>query len=316
MESFQLARSNLRVSRVGLGGCPLGGHGWGQVDDAESHHAVERAYDLGVNFFDTADVYGLGHSEELLRKALGRRRRDVVIASKFGVRWDSAGKTWKDASPAYLRTALEASLRRLGLECIPLYYVHWPDAKTPIEDTMAELERCRRAGKIHAIGVSNFSAAQLQKACQVVPIAALQLQYSLVDRESATEVLNVASQHDVPFVTWGSLAQGLLTGKYDETASFDTNDRRHRYENFCGDKFHRNLKTVALLKQSSLRINRSPAQIAIRWVLDSTNVGTVLFGAKRASQVEENLAALDWRLPENEYRLLEASQTLLHCQAA
>lgn len=316
VDTIRLPNSDLTISRVGLGGCPLGGHGWGRIDDAESQLAVERAYELGVTFFDTADVYGLGHSEELLRKSLGRRRHDVVIASKFGVRWNSSGKTWRDASPVYLRTALEASLRRLGLECISLYYVHWPDARTPIEDTMAELERCRRAGKIQSIGVSNFSAAQLQEACNAVPIVALQLQYSLVDCESATEVLGVALQHGVPFVTWGSLAQGLLTGKYDESARFDANDRRHRYENFCGDRFHNNLKIVDLLKQVSLRINRSPAQIAIRWILDSTNVGAVLFGAKRASQVEENVAALDWQLPECEYRLLEDRQLLAHYQAA
>lgn len=305
MESITLPGTGLRVSRVGLGGCPLGGHGWGAVDHAELLAAVHRAIDLGINFFDTADVYGLGRSEELLAEALGRRRHEVVLASKFGVRRTADGRTIKDISPAYLRTALEASLRRLRLDCIPLYYIHWPDGCTPVEETLAELERCRRAGKIRAIGVSNFGADELRRACTVARIVAVQVQYSLVDRHQAEAIRHVVAAAQIPLVTWGSLAQGLLTGKFDASATFGPDDRRSRYENFCGGKFQRNLEMVARLKTLSARLGRSPAQIAIRWLLDTPEVGCVLFGAKRPAQVDENFQALDWHLDPEDYRALE-----------
>ena len=134
IESTILGRTDVRISRLGMGGCPLGGHGWGPTTERDSIRAVERAVELGVDFFDTADCYGLGRSEELLSQALGSRRHEVTIATKFGVRWDKQNRTWKDTSAQYLRQALTASLRRLRLDCIPLYYIHWPDEHTPIEE--------------------------------------------------------------------------------------------------------------------------------------------------------------------------------------
>src|SRR5947207_3407434 len=158
MEYRKLAFTDLEVSRVGFGGWAISGHGWGPVDDRESAAAVQRALDLGINLFDTADVYGFGHSEEVLASALGDERRHAVIATKFGVTWDARGRVSRDVSPPRVVAALEASLRRLRLDCIPLYQVHWPDGATPVAATMEALRRCQEAGKVRWIGCCNFSA--------------------------------------------------------------------------------------------------------------------------------------------------------------
>ncbi len=316
MESVQLSR-RLSVTRLGFGGCPLGGHGWGEDFQAtEGMDAVRRARDHGVTFFDTADVYGLGQSERLLSEALGTQRHDAVIATKFGVRWDEHGSTTKDLSLPYLRSALESSLRRLRLESIPLYYVHWPDHVTPIVDVIGELERCQEEGKIQAIGVSNFSAQQLEQACSVTQIAAVQFQCSLVDREQLQSLVPVARKHGVKLVAWGALAQGLLTGKFDGNASFAKGDRRHRYENFNGAKFEANLKVVDSVRSVAAKSGRSPAQVAIRWLLDSQNIDVVLFGAKRPRQVDDNVGSARWSLDDESCQELDDLDILSETSAA
>ncbi|WP_437205815.1 aldo/keto reductase [Planctomicrobium sp. SH664] len=304
MELVKLPELELPVSRMGLGGCPLGGHGWGQVEDSESIAAVREAYEQGGNFFDTADVYGFGHSEQLLAEALGTARHRVIIASKFGVRRLEGNRITKDASPAYLRSALQQSLRRLRIERLPLYYLHWPDGKTPIEETMQELARCRTEGLIGGIGLSNVSADELERACQITLISAVQVQYSLVDRAPVNQLLPVCQKYSIPLVTWGSLAQGLLTGKFNAQSQFAANDRRSRYENFQGTKFQTNLQMVALLQRLSAETGRTPGQIAIRWLLQTPGVGSVLFGAKRPTQVSENLGAMGWTLTPEQMQLL------------
>jgi len=305
MEKVSIAGFGAGVTRLGLGGCPFGRHGWGPVDDRESIKAVQRACDLGVNFFDTADVYGFGHSESIFRKALGARRHDVHVATKFGVRWDKHGRIWKDASPAYLHHALDASLERLGLEAIDLYYLHWPDPMTPIEKTLEGMERLRCQGKIRAIGLSNITANQLRTAVQIAPIATVQLQFSLIDREKFELFAPVAEPLGIQLVTWGSLGQGLLSGKYGQRATFCEGDRRLRYDNFQGEKFQRNLRLVQEVQNIAAQIGRTPAQIALRWLLDTTSVGCALFGAKTSAQVEDNLGALGWQLPSDGYDRLE-----------
>lgn len=307
MEKTRLGNSDLYVSRLGLGGCPFGGHGWGKVSDDNSIGAVRAALDMGINFFDTADVYGLGHSEKILSHALGNERHEVVIATKFGVRCDEQKNTVKDISIKHLRKSLEASLLRLRLDCIPLYYVHWPDGKTPVEEAIGELEKFRRQGKIRAIGVSNFSADQTRLAREIAPIACLQVQLSLLDR-SALSLEPVLHQTEASLVTWGSLAQGLLSGKYDAHSRFGIDDRRHLYENFQGEKLVHNLQTVDLVKKIATHLGKTPAQIAIRWLLDTPPVSCVLFGAKTREQVLDNTGSVDWSLTENDYWQLLNSQ--------
>ena len=312
MEVITLGNSGMVVSRLGMGCWAIGGHGWGRVDDTESIQAVRLAVERGITMFDTADVYGLGHSEEILSRALRDHMRDVVIASKFGIRWDHSGNTWKDISPKYMHQALEASLRRLHLDCIPLYYIHWPDGVTPIADTLGEMVRCKEKGKIRAIGVSNFSAPQLREALSVSEIHAVQVRFNLIDRHGALELLQLCAAHGIPLITWGSLADGLLVGKFNAKTFFHKNDHRSRDPNFQGERFLRNLQFVHALRIMAAQFGVTVAQLALRWLLDTPGVSCVLFGAKRPLQVKENLRAMRWRLFEEDYQrvnnlLMEAS---------
>jgi len=303
MEFVNLPEFDIPVSRLGLGGCPLGGHGWGPVDDQELRDSIQTALDGGVNFFDTADIYGLGQSEEILSQSLGDDRHNLVIASKFGVRREN-GTSFYDNSPSYMRQALSLSLKRLRLERLPLYYLHWPDGKTPIEEIVEAMEQCRQQGLIGAIGLSNVNSEQLKRACRVAPISAVQTQYSLVDREEAEALSATLKKHSVPMVTWGSLSQGLLTGKFNQETKFPADDRRSRYDNFQGERFLQILKQVERLKRVANQHGKTPGQTAMRWLLDTPHVGSVLFGAKRPAQVLENLAAVDWTIREEEHQQL------------
>lgn len=310
METTRLGKSSLEVSRLGLGGCPLGGHGWGKVSDCDSVRAVQTALHTGITFFDTADVYGLGHSEKILSRALGQFRHEVVIATKFGVRWDDQGQIVKDISPAYLRQALEASLQRLDIDSIPLYYVHWPDGNTPVEAAIEELAKCRKEGKIQAIGVSNFSVDELRRASAITDIACIQLQLSLLNR-NALSYQDVLAETNTSLITWGSLAQGLLSGKYNADSLFESGDRRNRYEDFSDEKLKENLKVVEIVKQVADRKKKTPSQVAIRWLLDSPAVGSVLFGAKTCQQVLDNVGADGWSLSPQEHALLRETTKLV-----
>jgi aryl-alcohol dehydrogenase-like predicted oxidoreductase len=307
METIKLGKTGYQISRLGLGGCPLGGHGWGEFDRDQAIKAVHQAMDSGINFFDTADIYGLGSSEELLSHALGEARHRLVIASKFGVRFDETTKqTYKDISSKYVRKALEASLKRLRLEMIPLYYVHWSDDKTPIQETIAELAKCQQEGKIGGIGLSNFTASEITDALKVANIDAVQVQFSLVDRESALSIFDIVQNNNITMITWGSLAQGFLTGKYNKNSIFNNNDRRSRsvYTNFHGEKLAQNLSMLQALTKISQDTGKTLSQIAIRWLLDTDPVGSVLFGAKSAVQVEDNFGALHWKLSTIHYETL------------
>jgi aryl-alcohol dehydrogenase-like predicted oxidoreductase len=262
------------------------------VDDGESVRAVRHALARGVRFFDTADCYGLGHSETILSTALGRDRHDVLVATKFGVRWDGSGRTRRDASPSYLRQALDGSLRRLRLERVPLYYVHWPDPAVPLEETLGALVECQREGKIGAIGLSNFSAPELRRAVAVAPVDAVQVQFSLLDGTPLADVVPFCRQRNIPVVAWGALSQGLLTGKFDERTTFGPDDRRSRYPAFQGERYRRNLALVSELKRLAARRGIEPGALALRWVLSAPGLSCALFGAKTPRQVDSNIEAL------------------------
>ena len=294
------------VSRLGFGCWATGGHGWGIIDDNEAIAAVKSAFERGITFYDTADVYGFGKSEERLLNALGNHRHEVIIATKFGVRWDDSGKTWKDISPSYMRKALEASLRRLKLERIPIYYVHWPDGKTDLADILQAMEDCMEEGKIGAIGISNFSAEQIKKAVEIAPIHAYQTRLNLLDITAKYDTLSLCRANNIAFVSWGSLADGLLTGKFHKESTFSDTDHRTRNLNFQGSQFLLNLKKIEKLKRLASAKNVSTAQLALRWLLDTTGVNSVLVGAKSPIQLEENIGALGWRLTDSEYDQIEA----------
>jgi aryl-alcohol dehydrogenase-like predicted oxidoreductase len=303
---MHLGRTGLYISRLGMGCWAIGGHGWGQVRDEDSIRAVQGALENGVTFFDTADAYGLGKSETLLAKVLGSSITQVVIASKGGVRWNESGNIWSDSSPAYLRLAVENSLRRLKLDCIPLYYIHKPDEVTPIQESVAALERMCEEGKIGAIGVANFSADQLLQALQVALVAAVQVRLNIFDRDTSKELLGICREHGITLVAWGALADGLLTGKFSTNTKFSEDDHRNRMPEFTGNNFLKYDKCLKLLKQLAADRGRKVGQLALRWVLDFEPFTCSLFGAKTDIQVMDNLGADGWSLTKEELAAIDS----------
>lgn len=305
MEYVRLGVTELTVSRLGYGCAAMGGYDYGRVNDEESVRSVQRALSLGVNFFDTADVYGLGHAEEILGRALGPRKHDVVIATKFGVRWDSSGRTVRDTSARWVTQAVQGSLRRLGLDCIPLCQIHWPDHQTPVAETLEALGRLQEAGKVRYIGCCNFDARALEQAQAHGRIESLQLPYSLVERQWEETIRDCSRRHRVGVLCYNSLGQGLLTGKYGRDSRFEGTDLRRRSALFQGEAFERNLAMLEQVKIVGRRHNRTSAQVAIRWVLDNPGVGCAITGIKGARQIEENASALDWTLPLEDRELID-----------
>jgi aryl-alcohol dehydrogenase-like predicted oxidoreductase len=299
-------------------GCEqLGGVDWGPFDGAAALAAVEVALNCGIRLFDTADIYGLGLSERRLADILRPRRPDVVIATKFGLNWrqqeaSQRAQTFRDSSRRRVREALEGSLRRLGVDSIDLYQVHWPDPSTPIAETLDELERCRREGKIVHIGLCNFPVALLREACGVTAIASAQVPYSLLDRSAEVELLPFCADHHVAVVVYGPLAHGLLSGKYDATTRFGIDDRRGRMPAYRGEEFRRNLRIVHDVKAVAERYGKSPSQIALRWVLRNPAVTCAIVGCKTQQQVSENADVFDWDLSDEDYAQL--SQCSRKCE--
>lgn len=284
----------------------MGGYGWGNVQESELLDAISEALDKGVNFFDTADTYGLGQSERTLAKGLGERRKNVVIESKFGVRV-GGGKTVYDNSPEYIQTALEESLRRLNTDYIDIYTIHYRDGKTPIADVIGKLDELKAAGKIRHYGLSNIHG---NEADELIPYAekfvCCQDEFSLACRKNEADLFSLQSKLHVTPMTWGSLGQGILTGKYGADVKFGADDRRSReiYVNFHGEKLKRNLCIVEVLKKIAENHGRTVAACAIRWILDTLPESVVIAGVKRPSQLDSNIEAMDWHLGIEEMKEL------------
>lgn len=307
MEFVTLRNSDLKVSRLCMGGCPMGQYGWGNVQEQELIDAVNVAIDNGVTMFDTADTYGLGKSEETLAKALGNRRKDVVIASKFAVRIEN-GKTFYDNSPQYIEKALFASLHRLRTDYIDLYQVHYRDEKTPISVVIETLERFKEKGYIRAYGLSNIHKKDIMELQEYSgSFVTMQDEYSLACRKNESDLTILAEELQLTPMTWGSLGQGILTGKYNENIVFGKDDRRSRviYINFHGEKLKRNLEIVEIMRPIAKKHGVSVAAVAIRFILDHIKDSVVLVGAKRPSQVLGNIEAMDWHLTQEELRILD-----------
>lgn len=305
MEYQQLGTSDLKVSRFCMGGCPMGGHGWGaDIVEADLLDSVRIALDLGVNFFDTADVYGLGRSEELLGRALLGKRQDAVIATKFGVRYEN-GKSLYDNSPDWITRSLEGSLKRLGTEYIDLYQIHYRD-NTPLEEVILCLEKHRDSGKIRYFGISNLKSVEEINGYEGFFVST-QNEFSLANRSNEHLLKNIYTDYLLSPMTWGSLGQGILSGKYNENTVFSENDRRSRsiYVNFHGQKLIQNLRIVSELRNISEKYELPISAVAIRWILDRLENSIVLVGIKHPNQITENIKAFDWCLSLEELQLLD-----------
>ncbi|NCB04577.1 MAG: aldo/keto reductase [Clostridia bacterium] len=308
METIRLPGSDLVVSRLCIGGCPAGEHGWGNVSREEIHAAFHKAIDLSVNFFDTADVYGLGRSEETLGEVIRGCRSRVVVATKFGVRVEN-GKTFYDNSPEWIETAVSRSLAHLKTDYIDLYQVHDLDGVTPIDELMDKLLSLKRHGRIRAIGLSNLAAKDVEK---FVPyrkeIASFQNHFSLAHRVDETFIRDTQKTLDAAPLTWGSLGQGILTGKYSKDVAFTPDDRRSRavYDNFYGEKLLKNLRIVDAMRPMAQKYGVPVSAVAVRWILDALPASVVMTGVKSERQAEQNAQALSFRLTAEETAALEA----------
>ena len=307
MEYITLKNSDLNVSRLCMGGCPMGGYGWGDTQEKDFLDAINAAIDAGLNFFDTADTYGLGQSEITLGKGLGNRRKDVVIETKFGVRY-SNGKSVYDNSPEYIQEALEKSLKNLNTDYVDIYVIHYRDGKTPIEEVIGMMEDLKKQGKIRYFGLSNYHG---DEANELIPFkdkfVCCQDEYSLACRKNENDLTLLRDQYGLTPLTWGSLGQGILTGKYNKESCFAANDRRSRkiYVNFHGDKLLKNLEIVEAMKPIAEAHKVSLAAVAVRFIMDYLKESVVLVGAKRPSQILGSIEAVDWNLTESEIKTLE-----------
>jgi aryl-alcohol dehydrogenase-like predicted oxidoreductase len=306
MKTTPLGQSGIAVSSIGLGTNYVGGHNlYEQVDEAQGVTLVQRALDCGISFLDTADVYGVGRSEELVGKAIAGRRDEAVLATKGGILFGEAG-SGVDNSPAYLRRALQASLRRLGVEHVDLYYIHRWDGKTPPEEAYGEVMRFKEEGLIRAGGVSNFEVPQLEAALKAGPVDALQSQYNMLQRDVEAQVLPFCAARGIAFIPWGPLAYGLLGGKYGRDFKLGEKDWRHRSGAFDPENFAANVERVERLKAVADDKGAPLAHVAIQWLLSRPAVGSVIAGAKRADQVEDNARADDLALDAETLRALDA----------
>lgn len=307
MEYIKIKNSDLEVSRLCMGGCPMGGYGWGAVSEQDLVDAVHAALDAGITMFDTADTYGLGKSEETLGKALGTKRKDVVIATKFGVRVEN-GKTFYDNNPQYIQKAVDGSLKRLGTDYIDLYQVHYRDEQTPISDVIEALEKLKKAGKIREYGLSNIHSKDLKELQDHVgKFVSFQDEYSLACRKNEADLLELSDKLELTPLTWGSLGQGILTGKYDKNCSFGSDDRRSRdiYVNFHGEKLLKNLEIVEVLREIAAEVEKPVSAVAIRFILDYMKESIVLAGIKNPGQLRGNCEAFGWELSQEQIQRLD-----------
>lgn len=298
----------MSVSRFCMGGCPMGGYGWGDVQEQELIDAVHTALDNGVTFFDTAETYGLGQSERTLGKALGAKRKDVVISDKFGVHAKKGQPTFYDNSREYIFEACEGSLQRLGTDYIDVYTVHYRDGKTPLADVADTLERLKEQGKIRYAALSNIGEADEAELKELKgKFVSFQDEYSLACRKNEVVMQRLAKEYELSPLTWGSLGQGILTGKYNlENTDFGADDRRSReiYVNFHGDKLKKNLEIVEVMRGIAAAHGVSVASVAVRFILDYMPGSVVLAGVKRPAQLLSNIEAFQYRLSEEELSLL------------
>jgi len=300
MQTVMLGATGLEVTPLAYGTWQFGGD-WGPVDEQAAIAAIQHARSLGINFFDTAQAYGFGRSERLLGRALAAdlrsARESVVIATKGGLRMDG-DRLVRDASPAWLRKGVEASLDALGTDYVDLYQVHWPDPATPIRETAAALAELVRDGLIRHVGVSNYTPAQIDEFSAVRPAETVQPPYHLFRRDIEADLLPYAAAHDIGVLAYGPLAHGLLGGTITETTRFGAGDWRAHSPAFTGAGFARNLQVVAALRAFAARHGASMAQLAIAWVLANPAVQVAIVGARTPIHLAESLGALDLTLSQ------------------
>ena len=305
MEKRKLGKEGLEVSAMGLG-CMGMSEFYGSHNEEESIETIERAMELGIIFFDTADMYGRGTNEELLGKAIRGCRDRVIVATKFGiVRTDDVKQHQINGRPEYVRSACEASLRRLGIETIDLYYQHRVDQNTPIEETVGAMAGLVKEGKVRYLGLSEAGPQTIRRACSVHPITALQTEYSLWSRDVEDEILSTCRELSVGLVPYSPLGRGFLTGEITKVADLQEDDWRRYSPRFQEENFEQNLVLVKKIEEMAAEKNCTSAQLALAWVLAQGKDVAPIPGTKRKTYLEENVAALGLELTPEDLKRIE-----------
>jgi aryl-alcohol dehydrogenase-like predicted oxidoreductase len=306
MEKRALGASPLKVSAIGLGLMSMSGI-YGNADDGESISLIHNALDRGVDHLDSSDMYGWGHNEQLLGRALKGRRDQAIVVTKFGQTRDASGKQGVDGRPEYVMRACEASLKRLGIEVIDLYYQHRVDPAVPIEETVGALDELRRAGKIKHIGLSEAGPETLARAARVAPITALQSEYSIWERDVEDEILPVCRANGIGFVPYSPLGRGFLTGQIKARSDLPEGDWRLQDPRYSEENFAANLKIVDVVRTIADAHNVSPAQIALAWLLAQGDDVVPIPGSKRRATMEDSVAAAEVTLTASDLAAIDAA---------
>jgi aryl-alcohol dehydrogenase-like predicted oxidoreductase len=304
----------MQVSAIGVGCWEIGG-GYGSIEETQFIEAVHRALDLGINCFDTAEAYGFGASERSLAKALGNRRKDAVVVTKFGVGYKEA-PNFRDSSRQRVTASVDKSLQNLNTDYVDVYMVHWPDVNTPFEETMRALDDLVQQGKVRAVGISNFRLSQIEESVRTRRVDVAQYCWNMFDRRMQKEIYPYCRDQNIGVMAYGSLAYGLLTGTFTEDMDFGTDDWRARrgrmgginlFQHLFGpDYFPRNLRVVEELKAMAARYGKSLPQFALRWTLSNPVISTALVGCRNVTEVEENVGALGWSISAADMKEVDA----------
>jgi aryl-alcohol dehydrogenase-like predicted oxidoreductase len=324
MQLRQLGKSDLRITPIVFGAWAIGGWMWGGNEEADSIAAIQASLDHGVNCIDTAAIYGMGHSEELVAKAVAGRRDKVIIATKCGMRWDDpkaeGSDPWpqkdnsgndvvirKNAKPHSIAYEVEQSLKRLKTDLIDLYQIHWPDSTTPPEESIKQMEQLRQAGKVRAIGVSNYNVEWMQRATGVAPVASLQPPYSILRRDIEQDLLPWCKQHDVGVICYSPLERGLLTGKVTPDRTFAPGDHRAGHKYFSVENRKRVLAALETVRPIAERHKASLTQLFINWTAQQPGMTAAIVGARNAEQAAHNAGAFAFTLSAAEIAEIRAA---------
>jgi myo-inositol catabolism protein IolS len=314
MELRPFGRTGVEVSAVGFGCWEIGG-GYGEIEAEGFDRAVARALDLGVNCFDTAEGYGMGASEQALGQALGRRRDEAIVVTKFGMNYRDMPNL-RDSSRERVVASIDKSLKNLGTDYVDVYLVHWPDRRTPFEETMSALDDIVREGKVRFVGLSNFKLEEIEACMAVRRVDVVQYGWNMFDRRMDTEILPYCAEQGIGFMAYGSLAFGLLTGTFTEDHDFGSADWRARQGNmgaikmfaalFGPEKFKDNVRAVEELKGIAARYGKSLPQLALRWAISHPAVSTALVGCRSVAEVEDNAGAIGWSITQEDLAEIDA----------
>jgi hypothetical protein len=314
MEYRQFGRTGINISAVGFGCWEIGG-GYGSIEETEFIKAINRALDVGINSFDTAEAYGFGASEKSLAKALGSRRKEAVITTKFGVGYPDK-PNYRDGSRQRVMESIEKSLKSLNTDYVDVYLVHWPDRVTPFEETMGALDDLVKQGKVRAVGLSNFKLNEIQRCMSARRVDVVQYCWNMFDRRMEKEIFPYCRENGIGVMAYGSLAYGMLTGTLTEEMAFEKGDWRSKrgqlanlnlFQHLFGsDHYLKNLRAVEDLKGVAKRYGKTVPQLALRWTLSNPVISTALVGCRNPREVDDNVGAVGWSISDADMKEIDA----------